>query len=134
MSFRLFNLLQFERRQEPIAPRAVFHGRIYKSIGLAAALLTGWWAIGAVGYHEFVRVPGWLNSIYSAAMIVGGMGPVDFIQPSELSAAGRWFASFYAVISGVVLLASVGLMLTPPLHRLLHRFHIAEEDEESGRR
>jgi len=30
------------------------------------------------------------------------------------------------------LLVSVGLMLTPVVHRLMHRFHLEEQDEAGG--
>jgi hypothetical protein len=53
-------------------------------------------------------------------MILGGMGPVDELQTD----AGKVFASFYALYSGIVLIASVGVMLSPVMHRILHRFHV----------
>jgi hypothetical protein len=62
-------------------------------------------------------------------MILGGMGPVDPITRS----AGKWFASAYALYSGVALLTSVGLIFAPAVHRLLHRFHV-ETDERTSKR
>jgi len=59
-------------------------------------------------------------------MIMGGMGPVD---PQPTTDAGKLFASFYAIYSGVMLLASVGVLLSPGLHRILHRFHLPTDDE-----
>jgi hypothetical protein len=59
-------------------------------------------------------------------MIMGGMGPVD---PQPTTVAGKLFASFYAIYSGVMLLASVGILLSPGLHRVLHRFHVPTDDE-----
>jgi hypothetical protein len=59
----------------------------------------------------------------NASMILGGMGPVDPIT----STAGKLFASFYALFSGVLLLTSVGILLTPIAHRLLHKLHLEEE-------
>jgi hypothetical protein len=50
------------------------------------------------------------------------MGPVDPMK----SNAAKIFASLYALYSGLALIAVVGLMLAPILHRLLHKFHIAE--------
>jgi hypothetical protein len=41
--------------------------------------------------------------------------------------AGKVFASFYALYSGVILLASVGILAAPIFHRFLHRFHLAED-------
>jgi hypothetical protein len=44
-----------------------------------------------------------------------------------LTDAGKIFASFYAMYSGVVLLASVGVLAAPILHRFMHRFHLQDE-------
>jgi hypothetical protein len=56
-------------------------------------------------------------------MILGGMGPVNPLKTN----AGKIFASFYAIYSGVVLLASVGVLATPIFHRFLHYFHLVDE-------
>jgi hypothetical protein len=82
------------------------------------------WSVGACGYHFLGGVPTWLDSFYNAAMILGGMGPVSEITRP----AGKVFASFYALFSGVFLIASVGYFLTPAFHRLIHRFHLECED------
>ena len=75
-----------------------------------------------LGYH-FLEQLTWLDSLLNASMILGGMGPVDNIE----TAAGKVFASIYALYSGVILLASVGILITPIFHRFLHRFHLADE-------
>jgi hypothetical protein len=59
-------------------------------------------------------------------MILGGMGPVDPLPSTD---AGKLFASFYALYSGVMLLASVGVLLAPGLHHILHRFHLPTGDD-----
>lgn len=81
--------------------------------------------IGVLGYHIFGGLS-WLDSLVNASMILGGMGPVNPIQ----SVAGKWFASFYALYSGMVLLIAVGVILAPVFHRFLHKFHL-DIDEES---
>jgi hypothetical protein len=53
------------------------------------------------------------------------MGPVNTLQTN----AGKIFASFYALYSGIILLASAGVLATPFLHRFLHRFHLEPEDD-----
>ncbi|HSV33857.1 MAG TPA: hypothetical protein VLH87_07005 [Pyrinomonadaceae bacterium] len=58
-------------------------------------------------------------------MILGGMGPVN-----PLSTDGaKIFASIYALFSGLVFIAVLGVVLSPIVHRFLHSFHIDEEDE-----
>jgi hypothetical protein len=61
-------------------------------------------------------------------MILGGMGPVN-----ELStASGKLFASFYALYSGVAFLAIAAVLIAPFAHRLLHRLHLEDTEQESS--
>jgi hypothetical protein len=86
----------------------------------AAAALVAWsLAVGVCGYHYLAGLA-WIDSLLNASMILGGMGPVDTIK----SNAAKILASMYALYSGLALIAVVGLMLTPVLHRVLHKFHI----------
>ena len=75
------------------------------------------------GYHYFENLS-WIDSLLNASMILGGMGPVDPMNTN----AGKIFASFYAIYSGVILLASVGILIGPIFHRFLHHFHLAEDE------
>ena len=86
------------------------------------ALLVFSLGIGMIGYHIFEGLS-WLDSLLNASMILGGMGPVNPLKTD----AGKVFASFYALYSGVILLASVGILITPIFHRFLHRFHLVDE-------
>lgn len=114
-------LFQYEQRHEPLATAEAFRARVLKSVGLMVVILTFSLAMGVAGYHWIVGIPRLVDCVYSASMIMGGMGPVGGDPASD---AGKWFASFYALYSGVVLLASVGLLLSPVLHRVMHRFHV----------
>ena len=116
----------FERMHEPMASPAVFRRRLLTSGSVAVGLIAFSLALGVAGYHWLVGVPDWVDCLHSASMIMGGMGPVGIV-PSTV--AGKLFASFYALYSGVMLLASVGVLLSPGLHRLLHRFHVSTEDD-----
>ena len=88
----------------------------------AGAVVAGSLAVGICGYH-YLGGLAWIDSLLNASMILGGMGPVDTIK----SNAGKIFASIYALYSGLALIAVVGLMLAPVLHRLLHLFHIDDK-------
>ena len=120
MTRRGRSLFGFERRHEPLAPPHVFRGRLIRSGGVAAVIILVSLAIGMVGYRVFGGIESWVDCLYNASMILGGMGPVSEMKTD----AGKVFASAYALYSGVVLLASVGVLLAPALHRVLHRFHI----------
>jgi hypothetical protein len=110
---------------EPLAPPAVFKQRVLASSALTAIVLSVSLLLGIAGYHWLVGIPHWVDCLYSASMIMGGMGPVGQ-DPSNN--AGKIFASAYAIYSGVMLLASVGLLLSPVLHRLLHSLHVDAEE------
>jgi hypothetical protein len=63
-------------------------------------------------------------------MILTGVGPVTQLY----SVSARWFASFYAIFSGVVFFSATAVVLSPVFHRVIHHFHLAEEDDETGLR
>jgi hypothetical protein len=113
--------MRFERRHEKLLPRRQFLWRLARWVALAGAVIGVSLAVGVWGYHYFDGLP-WVDSLLNASMILGGMGPVDTLKTN----AGKIFASVYALYSGLALIAIVGLMLTPVLHRLLHKLHIAE--------
>lgn len=118
-----------ERRYQPLLPRRQFVHRYLRWGSVAAAILIGSLGVGICGYHFLEGFP-WVDSLLDASMILGGMGPVDTLKTN----AGKIFASFYALYSGLALISVAGLMLTPVVHRFFHKFHLdaVEEDEKSG--
>jgi hypothetical protein len=117
----------FEHRTEPLLPRPEFARRLLKSILLSLALIFVSLLIGMIGYRltEGMR---WIDAFLNASMLMGGMGPVDQMHTD----AGKIFAGIYALYSGIILLAAVGIIGAPIYHRFLHRFHleVANEDED----
>ena len=112
----------YEHHRQPLASRQVFARRLALN-GLVGLLLLGFsLAIGMMGYH-FLENLSWIDALLNASMILGGMGPVNPMQTH----AGKLFASVYAIYSGVILLASVGVLAAPIFHRFLHHFHLADE-------
>jgi hypothetical protein len=57
----------------------------------------------------------------------------DFIRHGTFddaaNKAGKLFAGFYALFSGLALIVVVEIIFAPIVHRFLHKFHL--EDEES---
>ncbi len=117
----------FEHRRQQLLPRRAFLFRLGRFAGAALLLVAVSWLIGILGYRVLEGMS-WIDSTLNAAMLLGGMGPVDQLHTD----AGKLFASFYALFSGIVFLVSVGVLIAPILHRLLHQFHLAEDkrDEE----
>jgi hypothetical protein len=116
----------FEHRNQPLVPSSVFLRRQARFAGIALAIVAGSLVLGILGYH-FLEGLSWIDALVNAAMILGGMGPVDALHTE----AGKLFASFYALYAGIVFLVVAGLMVAPMLHRFLHHFHV-EMEEASG--
>jgi hypothetical protein len=113
----------YERKHEKLAPVSVFVRRMAASVVMAFILIAVVLLIGISGYH-WIAGFGWVDSLLEASMILGGMGPVNPL-PSN---GAKIFASGYALFSGLVFIAIMGIVLAPVTHRLLHQFHVDEKD------
>ena len=60
-------------------------------------------------------------------MILGGMGPVNELSNNAV----KIFASAYALFSGLIFIAIMGIVLAPVVHRILHKFHVDESETGS---
>lgn len=89
---------------------------------MSATLIGFALGIGVLGYHYLGELP-WIDALVNASMILGGMGPVDPIK----SHVGKLFASGYALFSGLLFIGAASLVLTPFVHRVMHRLHLEED-------
>ena len=110
-----------EHKKQKLAPVKTFYKRIFNNVMIAFFVLGIFLLIGIAGYH-YTAEKSWLDSLHNASMILSGMGPVVEID----TVAGKWFSSVYALFSGVVFITNIGIILTPAIHRLYHRFHLEE--------
>jgi hypothetical protein len=117
-------VLRYEHRTQPVLPRKLFITRILYHVLLAFSVIGVSLAIGVVGYH-FLAGLIWIDALMNAAMILGGMGPVNEIT----SGSGKLFATFYALYAGVAFLAIAAVLVAPFAHRLLHRLHLEDTNE-----
>lgn len=110
---------RYEHRSQPLLPRRQFVYRVWLHFLLALSLVVGSLVLGMVGYRVWAHFS-WIDSFLNAAMLLGGMGPMGEIPTSS----GKLFAGMYALYAGLVLIAASAVLLTPVLHRLLHRLHL----------
>ena len=90
-----------------------------RHLGLVAALVTLSLLIGMAGYSYFADL-GAVDAFLNASMLLGGMGPV-----AELHTDGaKIFAGIYALYSGLVFIASAGVIVAPITHRIFHKLHL----------
>ena len=120
-------MMQFEHRSEPLLPLRLFLVRMLRHGGYAVGIIAVFLGVGTWGYHALVGLH-WLDSLLNASMILGGMGPVDPITTD----AGKWFASFYALLSGLVFIVIVGVLLAPVFHRIFHGLNLEEADDKDN--
>ena len=113
----------FERKNEKLAPVPVFMRRLLGCIGVAFLLILVALFIGVAGYHWIAGFD-WVDSFLNASMILGGMGEVNLFT----NTGGKIFASLYALFSGLVFIAVMGIVFSPLVHRMLHKFHLDDRD------
>jgi hypothetical protein len=112
----------FEHHTKPLLPRREYYRRIARNVGLGTGVLAVSLGLGMVGYHVFEKLP-WVDAFLNAAMILSGMGPVATLQTD----AGKIFAGSYALFSGLALIAILGIIFAPVVHRSLHKYHLEDE-------
>ena len=112
----------YEHKRQPLASPKVFYNRVLKNILVACTILAVCLLAGIFGYR-LTQKAGWYDSIHNASMILSGMGPViPMTNPSS-----KIFSSIYALFSGMVFIANIGVILAPVLHRIYHRLHLEED-------
>lgn len=109
-----------------LAPFSVFVNRLAKYFGFSILLILGALCIGILGYHLIAGF-GWVDSLLEASMILGGMGPVNQL-PND---GAKIFASIYALFSGLIFIGVMSLILSPIVHRMLHKFHLDDSEAQS---
>jgi hypothetical protein len=123
----------YESHHIPPVSRRVFLRRMGGHFVTSAVLVAGSLGIGMAGYEHYEHLA-WRDAFLNAAMLLGGMGPVE----TPVSPGGKIFAGLYALYAGLVFLVAVGVLLVPLLHRMLHKFHWKTEgggeENEGGRK
>jgi hypothetical protein len=114
----------YEHRGHRPLPTRHFLRRLIVHVAVASGLIFASLLLGMAGYAHFEGLQ-WRDAFLNAAMLLGGMGPVE----APHSDGGKLFAGLYALYAGLVFLVVAGLILAPFVHRLLHRFHWNEESQ-----
>lgn len=118
----------FEHRLSPLLPLPAFRARLARMAALGFSLIAASLAVGMLGYH-YIAGQAWPDSFLNAAMILSGMGPVGDLK----STAAKIFAGSYALYSGLALILIAGIILSPIVHRFLHRFHLESDKKAEGK-
>lgn len=109
---------KYEGNRQKLAPFSVFARRLVRALVIACGVIGIVLFIGVAGYH-WIGGLHWIDSLLEASMILGGMGSINPIKTT----GAKLFASGYALFSGLVFIGIMGIVLTPVVHRILHKFH-----------
>lgn len=120
-----YRIFHYEHRSEPVLPRRLFVRRFLLHALLALGMVAFSLAVGVIGYRCIAGLS-WIDALMNAAMILGGMGPVNELKTN----GGKLFASFYALYAGVAFLGVFAVLVAPFVHRVLHRLHLEEGERE----
>lgn len=115
--------MAFEKKTDKLLKRGPFYLRLFKHMWIAFGLVVLSIGFGATCYHGMEDMS-WIDAFFNASMILTGMGPVSKLENDST----KIFASLYAIYGGVILLAITGIVLAPIAHRILHLFHLQENE------
>jgi hypothetical protein len=118
-------MLFFEHSSKPLISKRKYYRRVLRNLLIAALIISISLLIGITGYMSLADLS-FVDALLNASMILGGMGPVDVLTKDS----AKYFASFYALFSGITFLTTVGVIFAPIIHRAMHRFHLETEEEE----
>ena len=114
----------YENRTKPLLSRQKFYHRLARSAVLALSVVVGSLLVGMAGYHIFENMS-WVDAFANASMILSGMGPLGELKTT----GGKIFAGCYALFSGLAFITIAGVVLGPFIHRLFHRFLLADDQD-----
>jgi hypothetical protein len=115
----------FEHRATPLLPRHKFLFRLVRTSAFGVVIMSVALFVGMCGYHFYEGML-WIDAFANAAMILSGMGPLTPLVTYN----GKLFAGLYALFSGLTFITVAGVILSPLVHRIFHRFLLESEDEE----
>lgn len=119
----------YEHHASPLLPWPAFRARLMRTAAFGLALIAVSLGMGMMGYR-FIAGQTWPDAFLNAAMILSGMGPVGDLK----STSAKIFAGLYALYSGLTLIAVVGVVIAPVIHRFLHKFHLDTQQKAGGKR
>ncbi len=114
----------FESLKQPVVSRRKFAWRLFLAGAFWLAMTLLGLGIGMLGY-AWTEGMGMVDAFLNAAMILSGMGPAVELKTD----AGKLFAGFYAILSGLLIVIASGFVLAPIMHRVLHAFHVERGPE-----
>lgn len=114
----------YESKTQSLLPRRHFMWRLVVHLLWAALLVAVVIGIGVAAHLWFEDIS-WHDAMLNTALIISGLGP--FMLPA--SVAGKLFFALYGLMVSLLFVATLGLILAPVAHRMLHKFHLDQDQD-----
>lgn len=112
----------YEHKKKPLLDRKLFYRRVLQHVSYSLFAVMIALGIGVLGYHVLGGLD-WIDSVLNAAMILGGMGPVNALDNDS----AKLFSAGYALFSGLFFIGIAALLVAPFAHRLMHHLHMDDD-------
>jgi len=112
----------YESKREPLLPTAQFYKRLINHLVCAVLLIVLTLAVGLAA-HLWLEPVHWHDALLNTAMIVSGLGP--YILPATVG--GKIFFTLYSIVVSLMFVATLGLILAPLAHRIVHKLHLDDD-------
>lgn len=112
----------YESKSKSLITRKAFRKRMIFHVLLAVLVVVITLVVGVAGHIYFDDMaPG--TALIASITLTSGLG-LSIIPETT---AGQLFTSFYGIFSGYVYIATSTIVIAPILHRILHKFHLDEQ-------
>jgi len=115
----------YEHKTEKLISRKRFTIRLFWHFLLALLIIFITLAVGVAG-HFIWGGENFHDAILNAAFVMAGLGIVEMPQNN----AAKIFYATYGIFVGLSFAASVGIVLAPVAHRVLHALHLDEVEQD----
>src|SRR5262249_41039583 len=116
-----------EHKSQRLAPNRVYYSRLARNVGVAIGITLLVLALGMWGFVTFADLTP-IDAFLNAAMLLSGMGPTKDYP----GFAGQLFGGLFALFSGLFVIFMMSFILAPVFHRVLHRFHVEDDDDNKS--
>ena len=113
-------MILWEHHTDPLASHRVFLGRMARQFFLTLGVVILALTVGVIGYMTIAELD-FIDAFLESSMLLSGAGPL-YTERSSTNML-KIFSSLYALFSTLIVVAVVGLLASPVVHRILHRLH-----------
>lgn len=110
----------YESKDAPLASRRRFAKRVIHHTAAATALVAAFGLLGVLGQILLEETLTVHDALLNTALLLGGIG-THSMPPGT---PGKLFIAGYGFLTGILFAASLGIIMAPVVHRLVHKFHL----------